>query len=174
MGMRAVVLGIVLALLAIGGAMITTLAHAATLTPDFNSLSHPAQPVSREGDFDGDGRIDELYMVSEADTGRVAVHVRLNTVAGNRDIRVTSLDSGDATPNLHVVSAGLYPADCGTYTTDCAANGIQADHDSLVLGLDGDTTVLLHWQSDHFEQDFIRSDEARMARALSALYALNR
>lgn len=174
MRMRTVVLGTLLAALAAGGMMIATLADASTLTPDFNTLSRPSQTLARSGDFDGDGRTDELYMVGEADTGRVAVHVRLNTVNGDQDIRVTSVDSGNATPNLHVAAAGLYQADCGTYTTDCATAGIHTTSDSLILGLDGDTTVLLHWQGDHFETDFIRNDEARMARAFSALYALNK
>jgi len=172
--MRTVVLGTLLAALAVGGVMIATLANAATLTPDFNSLSRPSQPLASTGDFDGDGRMDEMYMVSEADTGRVAIHVRLNTVRGDQDIRVTSIDSGNTTPNLHIAAAGVYQADCGTYTTDCSAAGIRTTQDSLILGLDGDTTVLLHWQGDHFETDFIRNDEARMARAFSALYALNR
>jgi len=174
MRMRTVVLGILLAGLAAGGAMIASLADAATLTPDFNTLGRAEQPVSRAGDFDGDGRTDELYMVSEANTGRVAVHVRLNRAAGSEDIRVTSIDSGNATPDLHIAAAGVYQADCGTYATDCATAGIRTLQDSLILALDGDTTVLLHWRDDHFETDFIRNDEARMARAFSALYALNR
>jgi len=174
MRMRSVLLGSVLALMMTGGAMIASQAGAATLMPDFNTLSRPDQTLVRSGDFDGDGRTDELYMVAEADTGRVAIHVRLNRAEGVKDIRVTSLDSGNATPNLHVAAAGFYQADCGTYTTDCASNGIRTLQDSLILGLDGDTTVLLHWQGDHFEQDFIRNDEASLARALSALYALNR
>lgn len=174
MRMRTVVLGTLLAALAAGGMMIASLADASTLTPDFNSLSHSSQTLAHSGDFDGDGRTDELYMAGEADTGRVAIHVRLNTVNGDEDIRVTSVDSGNSTPNLHVAAAGVYQADCGTYTTDCATAGIHTTNDSLILGLDGDTTVLLHWQGDHFETDFIRNDEARMARAFSALYALNR
>lgn len=174
MRMRIVVLGTLLAGLAACGLMIAPLANASTLTPDFNTFSRSGQSIARSGDFDGDGRTDELYMVSEADTGRVAVHVRLNTVKGEQDIRVTSIDSGNTTPNLHVAAAGVYQADCGTYTTDCVATGIRTTQDSLILGLDGDTTVLLHWQGDHFETDFIRNDEARMARAFSALYALNR
>lgn len=174
MRMRTVVLGTLLTALAAGGMMIASLADASTLAPDFNSLSRPGQPLVRTGDFNGDGRGDELYMVSEADTGRVAIHVRLNTNHGDRDIRVTSIDSGNTAPNLHIAAAGLYQVDCGTYATDCAASGIRTTHDSLILGLDGDTTVLLHWQGDHFETDFIRNDEARMARAFSALYALNR
>lgn len=174
MRMRSVVLGSVLALVMTGGAMISSQAGAATLMPDLNRPGQPDPSLSRSGDFDGDGRADELYMVAEADTGRVAIHVRLNRTDGPRDIRVTSLDSGNAAPNLQVAAPGFYQADCGSYTTDCAANGIRTLQDSLLLGLDGDTTVLLHWQGDHFEQDFVRNDEARLARALSALYALNR
>ena len=174
MRMRTVVLGSLLAALVAGGVLIANLASAATLTPDFSTLSRPSQSMASTGDFDGDGRSDELYMINEVNTGRVAIHVRLNTVHGDQDIRVTSLDSGNTTPNLHVAAAGVYQSDCGTYTTACDAAGIRTTHDSLILGLDGDTTVLMHWQGDHFETDFIRNDEARMARAFSALYALNR
>jgi hypothetical protein len=173
MGLRTIVLGVILTSMVVGGVAITKLAHASTLTPDFNALSRHDTTALRDGDFDGDGRVDELYLVSEADTGRVAIHVRLNTADGAQDIRVTSLDSGNAAPNVHVVGAGVYAADCGTYTTDCANAGVHTQHDSLIVSLDNDTSVLLHWQNDHFETDFVRNDEARMAHALSALYALN-
>ena len=172
--MRVVVLGVVAALIALGGLAISTLANASTLTPDLSRPSLTDQTVSRDGDFDGDGRRDELYLVSEADTGRIAVHVHLNTLNGTQDIRVTAFDGGASAPDLRVVKAGHYQAECGTFTSDCATAGIKAAHDSLMLGMDGATGLLLHWQDDHFEQDFVRSDEAAMAHAFSALYALNR
>lgn len=174
MRIRSVVLGSVLSFTLTCGALISSLANAATLMPDFSVLNRSEQNLARSGDFDGDGRIDELYMVTEADTGRVAIHVRLNRADGPQDLRVTSLDSGNRAPNLHIAAPGFYQADCGSYTTDCATNGIHTLQDSLILGLDGDTTVLLHWQGNHFEQDFIRNDEARLARTFSVLYALNR
>ncbi|MDV6331832.1 hypothetical protein [Asticcacaulis sp. 201] len=173
MGLRTIVLGVILTSMVVGGVAITTLAKASTLTPDFNALSRHDTTALRDGDFDGDGRVDELYLVSEADTGRVAIHVRLNKFDGAQDVRVTSLDTGNAAPNIHVVGAGVYAADCGTYTTECASAGVRTTHDSFIVSLDSDTSVLLHWQTDHFETDFVRNDEARMAHALSALYALN-
>ena len=50
---------------------VSSVAQAASLTPDFHTLK-PAQSVVRSGDFDGDGHVDQLYLVTEADTGRVA------------------------------------------------------------------------------------------------------
>lgn len=148
--------------------------HAATMTPDLNPLAKDQTAVSRSGDFDGDGRRDDISLVTEANTGRVAVYVRLNRAEGEKDIRVTSLDMDAADAlNLHVVAAGAYKADCGTYSDGCSAAPVEAAHDSLMLSTNG-TTVLLHWQKDHFETDFVHSDEALMAHALAALYALNR
>lgn len=174
MMMRAVVLGVIVALIALGGLAISTLANASTLTPDLSRPSLTDQTVSRDGDFDGDGRRDELYLVSEADSGRIAVRVHLNKINGTQDVRVTAFDGGAGAPDLRVVKAGHYQAECGTFTSDCATAGIEAAHDSLLLGMDGATGLLLHWQGDHFEQDFVRNDEAAMAHAFSALYALNR
>ncbi|WP_349320474.1 hypothetical protein [Asticcacaulis sp. MM231] len=174
MMVRAYVLGVLTALIALGGVAISTLAKASTLTPDLSRPSVTDHTLSRDGDFDGDGRRDDLYLVSEADTGRIAVHIHLNRVSGTQDIRVTAFDGGATAPDLRVVKAGRYQAECGTFTSDCATAGINAAHDSLMLGLDGATGLLLHWQGDHFEQDFVRSDEAAMAHAFSALYALNR
>lgn len=152
---------------------LTASAHASTLIPDLSPVHADAPTLPRGGDFDGDGRQDDLYLSDESDTGRVAVHVRLNTAAGARDIRVTSLDMGaDSALDLAVVPAGAYAADCGNYATNCGA-GIATAHDSLMLGLGSGSSVLLHWQNDHFETDFVRDDEAEMARALSALYAAN-
>ncbi|MEI9904006.1 MAG: hypothetical protein WDN06_08500 [Asticcacaulis sp.] len=78
-----------------------------------------------------------------------------------RDIHVTSLDADVDSPlDLHVVQAGTYAADCGNFASDCGA-GVKADHDSLILGLDSGSSVLMHWQNDHFETDFVRNDEAQ-------------
>ncbi len=159
--------------MAVAMMVVSVAAHASTLTPDFSMLHASNQTLARDGDFDGDGRRDDLYLSTEADTGRVAVYVRLNTADGARDIRVTSLDADVDSPlDLHVVHAGTYAADCGNFASDCGA-GVKADHDSLILGLDSGSSVLMHWQNDHFETDFVRNDEAQMARALSAMYAVN-
>ncbi len=148
-------------------------ARASTLIPDLSPLHADAHPVPTGGDFDGDGRRDDLYLTDEDGTGRVAVHVRLNTAEGARDIRVTSLDMDvDSSPDLSVVPAGAYAADCGNFATNCGA-GVVAAHDSLMLGLGSGSSVLMHWQGDHFETDFVHNDEAEIARALSALYASN-
>ena len=153
---------------------LSSVAQASTLTPDFHAPA-TAQPVVRSGDFDGDGRVDQLYLVTEADTGRVAVHVRLNRADGVQDIRITSLDvGGAATPNLQVVSAGTrYATDCGTYSSDCHADTLMANHDSVLLGLDGSTSVLIHWTGAKFDQDFVHSNDSLLAHAVAALYAVN-
>lgn len=148
-------------------------AHASTLTPDLSPLHPSLQTLARDGDFDGDGSRDELYLSDEPESGRVAVHVRLNTASGMQDIRVTSLDASVDSPlDLHVVKAGTYAADCGNFASDCGP-AIVAGHDSLILALDSGSSVLMHWQNDHFETDFVRNDEAELARAASAMYAVN-
>ncbi|MDI7775498.1 hypothetical protein [Asticcacaulis sp. EMRT-3] len=163
-----------------GMSLMTGAAQAAVMTPDFNALSQTAPELPREGDFDGDGRTDQLMLVAEPNSGRIAVHIRLNTAQGYKDIRVTSFDSAEgAAPDVRVVHAGAYASDCGSYATDCTAS-IRAQHDSVLIGLDGGASLLVHWQAaqagqaGQFEQDFVHSDEALMAHALSALYAMNR
>ena len=161
----------VTALVAVGA---SSMAGASTLTPNFHAPATVA-PVERSGDFDGDGRVDQLYLVTEADTGRVAVHVRLNRADGVQDVRITSLDvAGSATPNLQVVHAGAtYATDCGTYSSDCQQGKLKADHDSVLLGLDGSTSVLIHWTGAKFDQDFVHSNDSLLAHAVAALYAVN-
>ncbi len=153
---------------------VSSVAHAASLTPDFHSLK-PAQSTLRTGDFDGDGRVDQLYLVTEADTGRVAVHVKLDRASGPQDIRITSLDVGaSSTPNLQVVQAGSsWKTDCGTYASDCHDAMLKADHDSILLGLDGSTSVLIHWTGAQFDQDFVHGNDSLLAHAVAALYAVN-
>ncbi len=148
-------------------------AMSATLTPDMGPLSASQGRLERDGDFDGDGRRDDLQLVAEADD-RVAVHVRLNTADGVRDVNVTRIEaSANAPMNVQVVKAGSYVSDCGDYAEGCQAR-IEAMHDSLVFGLSDGVTVLAHWQGDHFEQDFIRQDEAMLAQSLAGLLASNR
>ena len=157
--------------LTLGLAGIAGAGQAASLMPNISALN-PAFDLSRQGDFDGDGRVDTLYLITE-DSGRTAIHIRLNTASGSQDVRVTSLDlPAGATPDLQVVKPGAYRADCGNFSSDCQQVAITAAHDSVILGLDGGVSVLAHWQGDHFEQDFVRNDEALMAHAVAALYAV--
>ncbi len=150
-------------------------AEASQMAPSLNAfaVSHGLQ--SRDGDFDGDGTRDALFLVNEPDSDRVAVHVRLNKATGAEDVRVTSLDGhASAASDLRVVAAGQYVLDCGSFSDSCGAHTVEALNQSLIIGLEGGLTVLVHWQGDHFEQDFVRSDDAVLARALSGLYASNR
>lgn len=127
-----------------------------------------ADTVAREGDFDGDGRRDVLYLIDEPATGRVAVHVRLNTAAGARDVRVSSYD-GQATASMpRIVPAGHYAGDCGSFATDCGQADIVTTSDSLALDLGDGVTVLMHWQGDRFDQDFIKPDAAAPWAGLAA------
>jgi len=155
-------------------AMGASSAQAASLTPDFHTLK-PAADAVRTGDFDGDGRIDTLYLVTEAETGRVAVHVTFNRATGPQDVRITSLDVGAETaPNLQVVRAGTaWTADCGTYSSDCKAGTLTAAHDSILLGLDSSTNVLVHWTGNQFDQDFVHAKDGLLAHVVAALYAVN-
>jgi hypothetical protein len=144
-------------------------ALAAQMTPDLR-LQQNVQATLRNGDFDGDGRVDMLRLVNDASAGRIAVHVRL---ADGHDQRVTSFDAS-AAPTLRVVAAGNYAVDCGNFSNSCAEAPIAMTTDGLILAMDGGVSVLLHWQDGQFAQDFVRSDEADMARVASALYAVNR
>jgi hypothetical protein len=157
------------------GLAIEGAAHASSLTPDFSALTPSAADLPRSGDFDGDGRMDRVVLVAEPGSSRIAVHVELNTVNGVKDVRVTSFDAeAGAQPDLRVVAAGSYAGDCGSFSTDCAGK-VTAAHDSLMLGMAGGASLLIHWQAsdDQFAQDFVRSDEDMMAHALAALYAAN-
>eukprot|EP01042_Synura_sphagnicola_P017691 gene17691-22370_t len=155
------------------GASVGT-AHASSLSPDFSRLHDHADPIVRQGDFDGDGRVDELYFSTRPNSQRVDVHVRLNAATGPKDIQITSIDmNDDVAVNVQVVPAGHYTPDCGNFASDCDQTPVVTTHDSLILAIGGGSNVLAHWQDDHFEQDFVRSDEALMAHVLSALYALN-
>ena len=178
-GVRSGMMTVALAAMTLMGLMVGA-AQAATMTPDFNTLSQTAPELPREGDFDGDGRTDQLMLVAEPGSGRVAVHIRLNTVHGYKDIRVTSFDASEgAAPDVRVVHAGLYASDCGSYATNCSTS-VTTHDDSVLIGLDGGASLLVHWQAGQggedgqFEQDFVHNDEALMAHALSALYAMNR
>lgn len=145
------------------------LAEAAQLSPDLRVQRNSPQTL-RNGDFDGDGRTDSLRLVTEADSGRIAVYVRL---ADGHDQRVTSFDAS-AAPALRVVPAGSYAVDCGNFASACTEAPIRMNADGLIMAMDGGISVLLHWQEGQFAQDFVRSDEADMARVASALYAVNR
>lgn len=133
---------------------------------------------TREGDFDGDGRPDTLYLVDEPATGRVAVHVRLNTLAGTRDLRVSSYDTHQGASAPRIVGAGHYAADCGSFATDCGDATIVTTSDSLVLDLGDGVTVLMHWKGGRFDQDFIQPDAAApwagLADTMTEVYAANR
>ncbi len=137
-----------------------------------------ADTVAREGDFDGDGRRDALYLVDEPATGRVAVHVRLNTAAGERDLRVSSYDAQSGASMPRIVPAGHYAADCGSFATDCGQGGIVTTSDSLALDLGDGVTVLMHWHGDRFDQDFIKPDAAApwagLADIMTEVYATGR
>lgn len=161
--------GFAVGIVALALAGFAGIAEAAHVSPDLRQ-HNMTQPTLRDGDFDGDGRIDSLRLVNEANTGRIGVHVRL---ADGRDQRVTSFDAS-AAPALRVVPAGAFAVDCGNFSTTCADAPITTQADGLILAMDGGISVLLHWQDGQFAQDFVRSDEADMARVASALYAVNR
>jgi len=137
-------------------------AQAASLMPRPDTAAMPA--LQRPADFDGDGRIDALSFVRE-DSGRTAVHVRLSTTG--EDMRVTSVDG---TPDIQIARAGDYSGDCGTFASDCPGV-VTTQSDSLIVNAGG-ASVLVHWHDGRFEQDFIRSDEAALAHAAAALYAV--
>lgn len=137
-----------------------------------------ADAQAREGDFDGDGRRDTLYLVDEPATGRIAVHVRLDTVAGARDLRVSSYDARTGMSAPRIVPAGHYAPDCGSFATDCGQAAIVTTTDSLALDMGDGVTVLMHWQNGRFDQDFIKPDStapwAGLADTMAEVYAANR
>ncbi len=168
-GVRFTVLAVVAAM-----GLMAAQAQGAVLKPDFHAAPLQTQALPHDGDFDGDGRRDDLYLVNEADSNRIAVHIKLNKAAGAEDLRVTSFDQDSArNAGLHVVAAGSYHPDCGNFATDCGT-AIRTTSDGLLLSISSGGTILVHWQDGKFEQDFVRSDEAAMARVAAALYAENR
>lgn len=154
------VFGLVMAL-----AGVSVTAQAAQMAPD---LRNTQPSVLRDGDFDGDGRLDTLNLVNEADTGRIAVHVRL----AGEDVRVTSFDAASA-PVVRVVPAGTYEVDCGSFATDCKGQAVQTRADSLIVAVDGGVSLLMYWRDGAFEPEFVRSEEDSMARVAAMLTALN-
>ena len=151
------------ALLAAGLAGITAAAHATPLMPRPDTPLVPG--LLRPADFDGDGRMDSLTLARD-ESGRTAVNVRLSATGDY--VRVTSVDG---VPDLQIVKPGSYRGDCGTFSSDCPASVTTAT-DSLMVNTGG-ANVLVHWRDGHFEQDFVKSDEAALAHAAAALYALN-
>ncbi len=169
---RMIASAVCLGLIGLAGAVMGGRAHAATVTPSFSGFGADTRQMVRDGDFDGDGRTDSLYMVTEPETGRVAVHIRFNDASGARDVRVTSLEvAPGARPEVQVVHAGHFAPDCGDYASDCGT-GVDTTHDGLILSMNS-ANVLVYWQNGRFEQDFVRSDEALMAQAFASLYASN-
>jgi len=150
-------------LLAAGLASLSTAAHATALMPHGDAPFVPG--LLRPADFDGDGRMGALTLTRD-ESGRTAVHVRLSTTGDY--VRVTSVDGA---PDLQIVKPGSYRGDCGAFSSDCAASVTTAT-DSLMVNAGG-ANVLVHWRDGHFEQDFVKSDEAALAHAAAALYAFN-
>lgn len=144
----------------------------------YNLHAAGADLQARAGDFDGDGRQDALYLVDEPATARVAVHIRLNTTAGERDMRVSSYDGAAGASAPRIVPAGHYATDCGSFATDCGQGDIVTTSDSLALDLGDGVTVLMHWQGGRFDQDFIKPDAAApwagLADTMDEVYAANR
>lgn len=138
-------------------------AHATSPIPSMSTA--PAFSLLRRADFDGDGRTDPLTLVRES-SGRTGVHVHLSGV--DKDVRVTTVDGA---PDLQIARAGIYHGDCGTFATGCESS-VTAQNDSLIVGAGG-ASILIHWKDGGFTQDFVRSDEAALAHAAAALYAVN-
>jgi len=148
-----------------GGAM------AAEMKTDVSRAPYAGTTAALKGDFDGDGRQDEVAFTADEDD-REGVRQTIWLRLGNGDeVRVMSLDAALAT-QVQRAPAADYALDCGSFSDHCGET-LRTTTDSLVLSLDQGMTVLVHWNGSAFDQDFVRSDEVRLSRAVATLFALN-
>jgi hypothetical protein len=138
---------------------------------DTQISQNPFSAQGIKGDFNGDGMPDEVWFSHETDTDRVKVNIRLNRLDGVENIQVTSLDA-NLTANVQSAPASAYQRDCGDFSSDCEQARLVTKTDALLLSLNEGITVLVYWNGQQFEQDFVASDELRLRRAVSTLSAL--
>ncbi|ESQ81358.1 hypothetical protein [Asticcacaulis sp. YBE204] len=143
---------------------------AAELKADVVKAPYAGLAAPLKGDFDGDGRQDDVWF-SQDDDARQSVYIRLNRAEGAEDLKVMSLDA-KLTPQAQRAVAADYKVDCGAFADNCT-DGVRLTTDGLILSLDEGMTVLIHWTGKGFDQDFIRSDDVRLSRAVATLFALN-
>ncbi|MFT3995893.1 MAG: hypothetical protein QM667_00680 [Asticcacaulis sp.] len=140
---------------------------AAEMHTDARQAPYVGLSASLKGDFDGDGRLDDVAFTADGGD-RQAVWLRLGN---GQEVQVMSLDARLAA-QVQRAPAGGYALDCGSFADHCGAD-IRTTADSLVLSLDDGVNVLVHWTGKSFDQDFIRSDEVRLSRAVATLFAFN-
>lgn len=162
--MRALISAVVGIMLAASG---MAPASAADLRADVSKAPFTGLSASLKGDFDGDGRLDDVVFSAE-DGDRQAVYMRLG---GGEEVKVISLDARLAA-QVQRAPAATYQVDCGSFADHCGGD-IKTQTDGLILSLDEGVTVLVHWNGEAFDQDFVRSDEVRLSRAVATLFAFN-
>ncbi len=150
--------------------------HAASLDFKPHAAAKVQESPLREGDFDNDGRTDQVLILPEAGTDRYEIQIRFNHADGVNTQRVMTLGAEAFTPEsdmeLKVVPAGRFVVDCGDYSEDCEATVIDSSGDSLRLSMGG-ASVLMYWDGDRFVQDFVKTDAPATERALGLLGALS-
>jgi len=147
--------------------LLTGAATAAEMKPDLRQAPFGGVTNTLKGDFDGDGRLDDVAFMPE-EGERQAVWLRLGN---GQSVRVISLDARQAA-QIERAPAADYALDCGSFADQCG-DSLRTTTDGLVLSLDEGMTVLVHWNGSAFDQDFIRSDEVRLSRAVATLFAFN-
>ncbi|MFT4091040.1 MAG: hypothetical protein QM645_09935 [Asticcacaulis sp.] len=148
--------------------------HAAHLP--FDSVTQkPLTPAAQlTADLNGDGLKDDIWF-SHNGQDRLNLHVRFSGSALGDDMYdhiVTGLDVAQA-HQLQSAPAGTYRLDCGDFSSACAQDAVHTAHDGLILSLDEGLTILIHWNGETFEQDFVASNTVRMQRAMAVRFALN-
>lgn len=151
----------------VAGMMLAGTAGAADLRTDVSKAPFSGLSASLKGDFDGDGRIDDVVFSAE-DGDRQAVYMRLGR---GEEVKVISLDARLAA-QVQRAPAATYQVDCGSFSDHCNGD-IETHTDGLILSLDDGVTVLVHWNGQAFDQDFVHSDEVRLSRAVATLFAFN-
>lgn len=153
------------------GALYAPLAQAAHLS--FDRVTAPAAPTDTRlsADLNGDGLKDEVWF-SHNGQDRLHLHVRFAGADFGEDQIVTGLDAAQA-HQLQSAPAGAYRLDCGDFASACDQEIVRTDHDGLILSLDEGLTILIHWNGEAFEQDFVASNEVRLRRAMAVRFALN-
>lgn len=156
-----------LSLAVIGAVAVLSPARAGVVFPDPSAFAGEPVQAALHGDLDGDGRLDQIVRQYDADSDRVRLVALMARANGVERIPLTAVDRADRF-DWHVAAPDAFRLDCGG-ETGCVPQTVQTRTDSLVLSLEGGSTILMRWTGTHFEPEFIRSEAVVLTRMLGLL-----